>query len=340
MCHNTLFHFTCGCTQEVKRYVCGAQTEKCRKALLRPAVQNLDGPCPEHRATSASAYIHPAYRNGPAPVMPNVYNQDSAVRTRQPLAAPPVSFHEPTARKSSRSTGRSGNGSGSNSNSGAGAQYNTNSNLRDFSEIPHIPQPAPSTRRRKRSTASPSPLAANTIHDGGISKGYRRSSRSRMSPSPVSPLKQSDFGYGRRGSSRYRNSPVSPLEEEWNQQPTRRPSRAVAGAGAGAGAGAAVGGGRQAHPTQGTLETRKVLNLHRQLDVRRRREVYEDCEKLLTSRRYKTREELLRHPLFQELGERDREMLFAEYDARVRANRAAKGSTTRNQKRSSRCVVM
>ncbi|KAL2422108.1 hypothetical protein ABEF95_009999 [Exophiala dermatitidis] len=335
MCHNTLFHFTCGCTQEVKRYVCGSQSEKCRKALLRPAVQNLDGPCPDHRATSASAYIHPAYRNGPAPVMPNIYNQDSAVRTRQPLGAPPVSFHEPTARKPSRSTGRSGNGSGSNSGAGAGAQYNTNSNLRDFSEIPHIPQPALSTRRRKRSTASPSPLAANTIHDGGISKGYRRSSRSRLPPSPVSPLKATDDGYGRRGSSRYRNSPVSPLEEEpWTrqqqqqQQPTRRPSRACASA-------------ARETATQGTAETRKALNLHRQLDVRRRREVYEDCEKLLSSRRYKTREELLRHPLFQELGERDRETLFAEYDARVRANRAAKGSATgRNQKRSSRCAVM
>ncbi|EXJ92830.1 hypothetical protein A1O3_01384 [Capronia epimyces CBS 606.96] len=164
-------------------------------------------------------------------------------------------------------------------------------NLRDVREVPHIPQlpPSPPSRRAIRRKASMSPLVSNA----GVGKP-RRASRSRASPSPISPLR--------------------------------------------------------AHNAGSYSEVRKAAHLQRQIEVRRRRELYEDCERLLASRRY-TKDELLHHRLILQLPERERERLFLEHEARVRlrdpqADKRRKGWEEKydeyrlQQKRKSRCNVM
>ncbi|EXJ91214.1 hypothetical protein A1O1_04324 [Capronia coronata CBS 617.96] len=318
MCHGTIFHFTCGCTQEVPKYLCALPTEECRKSLRNSPRQNLDGPCPDHRrsfgVSTPSQYIHPAFRNGPTPSAPQFQpqpqsrpQQSTAQSTVQPprgsnvvmanrpmrttkSSASPSSYPDPDRRRK-RSTG----GHGSSAYSPARTSANMRNPARDLRDMPAFID---------ASTTSPNNLR---FQARGNVRDFREIPHIPQLPASPPPARR------RRGS-----TPLSPMAHDSGISKQRRPSRN----------GRLVSpspvlplyndyNGRAANTTYS--EAQKAAHLQRQLEVRRRRELYEECEKLLASRRY-NKEELLRHHLIQQLPEQEQELLFHRHEAKLRAN--------------------
>lgn len=87
-------------------------------------------------------------------------------------------------------------------------------------------------------------------------------------------------------------------------------------------------------------EVQREAVLQRQAEVRAKREHRQQCERLIASNRL-THDQLMRHPLIQQLSEQDRFSLF--YDAEQRERERQNERQARNQNHAaqkSRCVVM
>ncbi|KIX02860.1 uncharacterized protein Z518_08803 [Rhinocladiella mackenziei CBS 650.93] len=85
-------------------------------------------------------------------------------------------------------------------------------------------------------------------------------------------------------------------------------------------------------------EAARQSRLQHQAEIRRRRELYEECEKLLDSGRY-THAQLMRHRLIMQLADEERELMFFQHEQRIRRTECRCAAPRRGEKKS-RCTVM